>query len=536
MVDSSGANNQHDDEVTGKEAVNAADSQQPADAVPAADDSTSASADDSTPVSGADESANINDTQILSGQLPGAGDTVAYPAPTPEDYAAHHGAAAYTQGVQPDAGQYQADQYQSGQYQTGQYQAGAYQDGYAAANQQPYDQTYAQAPGYANDGYAYGGSPVPGLSASETVGAPAAGAEKKSVNKAVVAGIVAGLVAGFLGGLGGVAIGSAVSGGTVYSSGTQYNPANPEGLSPRSDNSVAAIAKLVLPSTVTIISRSGSDGGTGSGFVYNSDGYIITNNHVISSAVSGGQISVAFSNQDPIPAKLVGRSVSYDIAVLKVEKTGLPSATLGNSDAVVIGDGAVAVGSPLGLEGTVTSGIISALRRPVTAGGQGEASFISALQTDAPINPGNSGGPLVNAEGQVIGVNSAIATLGASSGGQTGSIGLGFAIPINNAKRIADEIISTGQSTVPIIGVQPNVQYDGTGAQVAKVEPGSPAAAAGIQDGDVITAVNGKKISGPEELLSAIRANQPGQDIVLTISSPSGGTKDVTVKLGSRTE
>ena len=152
----------------------------------------------------------------------------------------------------------------------------------------------------------------------------------------------------------------------------------------------------------------------------------------------------------------------------------------------------------LGFEGTVTSGIISALRRPVTAGGQGESSFISALQTDAAINPGNSGGPLVNAEGQVIGVNSAIATLGASDGGQSGSIGLGFAIPINNAKRIADEIISTGKSNVPIIGVQPNTNYQGAGAQVEKVELGSPAAAAGIKEDDVITAVNGNKIAGPE--------------------------------------
>ncbi len=362
-------------------------------------------------------------------------------------------------------------------------------------------------------------------------------AARKGVNKAIVAGVVAGLVAGLFAGLGGVALGSAVSGGSVYSMGTQFNPSDPEALSPRSGNSVAAIAKKVLPSTVTIIAKSGNEGGTGSGFVYNSDGYIMTNNHVISVAAGGGDIAVQFPNQEAVSAKLVGRSVSYDIAVVKVDQRNLPAATLGDSDAVVIGDGAIAVGSPLGLEGTVTSGIISALRRPVTAGGQGEASFISALQTDAPINPGNSGGPLVNAEGQVIGVNSAIATLGASEGGQGGSIGLGFAIPINNAKRIADEIIATGKSTVPIIGVQPNTQYDGTGAQVGKVEVGSPAAQAGIKEGDVITAVNGKKIAGPGELLSAIRANQPGQDITLTITSPNGGaSRGVTVKLGSRTE
>ncbi len=425
----------------------------------------------------------------------GAGETRAYPTPTAADYANHQ----------------------------------------STSDRQPYDQAYSQ-PGYSVT------SPVPGLAPTEDAWRePQQPAEdraaRKGVNKAIVAGVVAGLAAGLFAGLGGVALGSAVSGGSVYSMGTQFNPSDPEALSPRSGNSVAAIAKKVLPSTVTIIAKSGNEGGTGSGFVYNSDGYIMTNNHVISVTAGGGDIAVQFPNQEAVPAKLVGRSMSYDIAVVKVDQRNLPAATLGDSDAVVIGDGAIAVGSPLGLEGTVTSGIISALSRPVTAGGQGEASFISALQTDAPINPGNSGGPLVNAEGQVIGVNSAIATLGASEGGQGGSIGLGFAIPINNAKRIADEIIATGKSTVPIIGVQPNTQYDGTGAQVGKVEADSPAAQAGIKEGDVITAVNGKKIAGPGELLSAIRANQPGQDITLTITGPNGGaSRDVTVKLGSRTE
>ncbi|MGB3676435.1 MAG: trypsin-like peptidase domain-containing protein [Candidatus Nanopelagicales bacterium] len=435
------------------------------------------------------------------------GQTHAYPAPTDADYANYQQAAAQPYGQAP----------------------------YAQTGAPTYDQTYAQ-PGYQP------ASPVPGMTATETGAWDSAGQQpeeqrsNKTVNKAIIAGVVAGLVAGLLAGVAGVAIGSAVS-GSPYSTGTQYNPANPDALSPRADNSVAAIAKKVLPSTVTIIAKSGREGGTGSGFVYNSDGYILTNNHVISAAAAGGEIAVQFPNQSPVPAKLVGRSVSYDIAVIKIDQGSLPAATLGNSDSVVIGDGAIAVGSPLGLEGTVTNGIISALRRPVTAGGQGESSFISALQTDAPINPGNSGGPLVNTEGQVIGVNSAIASLGASDGGQSGSIGLGFAIPINNAKRIADEIISTGKSTVPIIGVQPNTEYDGTGAQVGKVEPGSPAAQAGLKDGDVITAVNGNKIAGPGELLSAIRANQPGQDITLTVTGPNGGaSRDVTVKLGSRTE
>ena len=532
MTDNTGAPNEQDqpsDDPSIAEPVGSSDTSAPSDAP---DDAAAARQD-----AAAVDAPVSNDTTILDHSQDttvlaagGDGQTHTYPAPTDADYAQIHpaGAAAYDQAA-----------YDQAAYDQAAYEQAAYgQAGYQPTTSQPtYDQTYAQ-PGYQQP------SPVPGLTAAgmgewDGYGQPPvdpAANKGKGVNKAVVAGVVAGLVAGLFAGIGGVAIGSALSGST-YSTGTQYNPSSPEALSPRADNSVAAISKKVLPSTVTIIARSGREGGTGSGFIYNSDGYIMTNNHVISAAATGGEIAVQFPNQEPVPAKLVGRSVSYDIAVVKIDQSNLPAATLGNSDAVVIGDAAIAVGSPLGLQGTVTSGIISALGRPVTAGGQGEASFISALQTDAAINPGNSGGPLVNAEGQVIGINSAIATLGASDGGSGGSIGLGFAIPINNAKRIADEIISTGSSTVPIIGVQPNTQYDGAGAQVGRVEPGSPAAAAGIQDGDVITAVNGNKIAGPGELLSAIRANQPGQDITLTIATPNGGaSRDVTVKLGSRTE
>ena len=220
---------------------------------------------------------------------------------------------------------------------------------------------------------------------------------------------------------------------------------------------------------------------------------------------------------------------------LKVVPKNLRPVPVGTSRDLRIGQTVYAIGNPFGLQRTLTKGLVSALDRELPTANFREVAGV--IQTDAAINPGNSGGPLVNAEGQVIGVNSAIATLGASDGGQSGSIGLGFAIPINNAKRIADEIISTGKSNVPIIGVQPNTNYQGVGAQVGKVEPGSPAAAAGIKEGDVITAVNGNKIAGPGELLSAIRANQPGQPITLTITGPNGGgSRDVTVTLGSRTE
>lgn len=438
--------------------------------------------------------------------------------------------------------------------------------GYDQAQQPPtYEQTYAQSGqpqpsydpnaydpnAYYQQTYAQDTGVVPGLTAGGydgggygggTQGAAAAGAGGGGLsgfaNRTLIVAVVVALVVGLFAGVVGVVVGSSISGGGPIAGTGQFNPGNPDTLSPRADNSVASIAQKVLPSTATIIARNGQQGGTGSGFVISNDGYIMTNNHVISGVVGGGTLQVQFPNQDPIAARLVGRSVSYDIAVIKVDQGNLTPATLGNSDSVQIGDAAVAIGSPLGLEGTVTSGIISALRRPVTAGGQGESSYISALQTDAPINPGNSGGPLVNAEGQVIGVNSAIATLGGSANGGTGgSIGLGFAIPINNAKRIADEIIATGKSAVPVIGVQVNMQYEGPGAQVSKVDAGGPAAKAGLQDGDIITQVNGDQVSGPTELLSAIRSFAPGQTIKLTVTGPNGGNPhEVDVTLGSRDE
>ena len=212
---------------------------------------------------------------------------------------------------------------------------------------------------------------------------------------------------------------------------------------------------------------------------------------------------------------------------------GLPAVTLGDSDSVVVGDAVIAIGSPLGLEGTVTAGIISALNRPVTAGGAGtgETSFINAIQTDAAINPGNSGGPLVNAAGQVIAVNSAIATLGGGQS-QSGSIGLGFAIPINQAKRIAEELISTGKSTTPIIGVQLDTGYTGQGARVQAVTPGSPAEKAGVQAGDVIVKLNDKVIDDATTLIVDVRSMSPGDKVQLTVER-NGDTKTVEVTLGA---
>ncbi len=299
------------------------------------------------------------------------------------------------------------------------------------------------------------------------------------------------------------------------------------------EGSIPAIVQVVQPSVVSI-SASGAGGtGTGSGFIYRPDGYIITNNHVISTAAGSGEIEVTLFDRSTYPARLIGRNSSYDLAVLKIEKEGLTPLSIGNSDQLQVGDSTIAFGSPLGLVGTVTSGIVSALNRPVTAGGVGDQSYISAIQTDAAINPGNSGGPLVNAAAEVVGVNSAIATLGVGAGG---SIGLGFAIPITQVERILQEIIASGVSSTPIAGISIDSTYEGTGARVAEVVVGGPSENSGLSEGDVITKIDGEFVDDSIELIVAIRRNDPGDTVTFTATSPSGEEKAVTVTLGSREE
>ena len=303
----------------------------------------------------------------------------------------------------------------------------------------------------------WGAPPPPaGPSYPGPVPAPVPAATRGGRVGAIVAStLAAALLAGGVGGAVGYTL--AERGETGSSVAATTTTVSTGGGSAPAAGSVAAVAKAVSPSVVSIQASNGQSGGTGTGFVIRSDGYILTNNHVVAPAAGGGELTVRLQDGTQLPATLVGTSPGYDLAVVKVDKSGLPAVTLGDSDNVVVGDTAIAIGSPLGLEGTVTAGIISALNRPVTAGGEGETSYINAIQTDAPINPGNSGGPLVNGQGQVIGVNSAIATLGGSSGGQSGSIGLGFAIPVDQAKRIAEEIIANGKATTPIVGVQVDV-------------------------------------------------------------------------------
>ena len=304
----------------------------------------------------------------------------------------------------------------------------------------------------------------------------------------------------------------------------------------RAPDSVAGIAQRVLPSVVSISTRTLNGGGTGSGFIIDSSGYILTNNHVIAASVtSGGDISVRLNDGSVFSAKVVGRDSSYDLAVLKIVGAPLKALQFGDSDKVAVGDSVIAIGSPLGLSGTVTLGIISAKDRAVTAGeSNSENSFINALQTDAAINPGNSGGPLVDATGSVIGVNSAIASLGSSFNSQSGSIGLGFAIPINQARKTADQLIKNGKATYPVMGISVDMNFSGDGAMIAKnaqaILPGGPAAKAGLKAGDIITAIDGRPITSPEELIVTIRSLSVGDSVTVTYKRGSE-SKSTTLTL-----
>jgi putative serine protease PepD len=341
--------------------------------------------------------------------------------------------------------------------------------------------------------------------------------------------VTAGLVGLLAGGLGAYAFTEMDSSSTGTS--TVALPQSDADKSERGTGTVAAIAESVSPAVVSLEVSGAQGSGSGSGFVIRENGYIVTNNHVVEGAADGGEITVHFADGRKFDATIVGRDANYDIAVVKVDASGLPTAALGNSDGVVVGDLAIAIGSPLGLDGTVTAGIVSALNRPVTAGGGGSTSFINAIQTDAAINPGNSGGALVNAAGEVIGVNSAIATLGDGSG-QSGSIGLGFAIPINQVKRIGEELINTGASTKPIIGVSLDQSYQGEGARVQEVTPGGPAEAAGLENGDVIVEFDGEPVDDATSLIVDIRSMQPGDEVAISVQR-GGSTQDLTITLGS---
>ncbi|WP_333760670.1 S1C family serine protease [Streptomyces sp. IBSBF 2390] len=316
----------------------------------------------------------------------------------------------------------------------------------------------------------------------------------------------------------------------------------------RAPDSVAGIAARALPSVVTLHVTGADEAGTGTGFVLDGQGHILTNNHVVEPAGSGGEISVTFSTGDTVKAKVVGRDSGYDLAVVQVHGVhGLTPLPLGDSDDVRVGDPVVAIGAPFDLANTVTSGIISAKERPITAGGEkgdgSDVSYVDALQTDAPINPGNSGGPLLDSRARVVGINSAIRSAGSGSGsdgGQAGSIGLGFAIPVNQARRVAEELINDGRATHPVIGVTLDMGYTGDGARIddksagggPAVIKGGPGERAGLQGGDVITEVGEERVHSGEELIVKIRAHRPGDRLRLTVER-EGTDREVSLVLGA---
>lgn len=347
----------------------------------------------------------------------------------------------------------------------------------------------------------------------------------------VLIAAVTALIVGGVAGVGGYVLGREVD--SVASGGqseVQVLPQSSADSPVRAPDSIAGIVTSVLPSVVSIVAEGNSDSGSGSGFVLRSDGYILTNNHVVSLVKDGGDITVVFSNGDEVAGKVVGTNVSYDLAVIKVDRKGLPAIALGNSKAARVGDAVIAIGAPLGLEGTVTSGIVSAVDRVVTAGGTDDLAYINAIQTDAAINPGNSGGPLLDAAGRVIGINSAIASL--ATNGEPGSIGLGFAIPVNSAKRIAEELIATGVSKTPAIGVSLDTTYSDRGAKVREITAGGPAQKAGIEVGDVITRIGKRLIKDATELVVAVRSYAPGEEVDVEFERDGKGTI-VKITLGA---
>jgi putative serine protease PepD len=319
-----------------------------------------------------------------------------------------------------------------------------------------------------------------------------------------------------------------------------------------------AVAGAVQPSVVAVQLQASGGGDEGSGIVYDAKGHVLTNNHVVAAASNGGQLSVILSDGRTYGASVVGTDPSTDLAVLQIKNppSGLKPARIGNSDAVKVGDPVMALGNPLGLSDTVTTGIVSALNRPITTsqsqGGQDQNPFglgqsqaqseqvvTNAIQTDAAINPGNSGGALVDASGRVIGVTSSIASLGSSLSGQSGNIGLGFAIPSNEAQDVANQLIQTGSVKHALLGVtlkDGTVSLDGAQRQAAviqSVSSGGAAQAAGIKSGDAVIALNGSTIDGSDSLVARIRAIHPGTKITLSVVR-DGKQTNIQVTLGTR--
>ncbi|WP_084484171.1 S1C family serine protease [Nocardia anaemiae] len=379
------------------------------------------------------------------------------------------------------------------------------------------------------------GGPYPGaMFSAEPQPEPA----RRPVRTGLVVGAVAlALVSGGVGGAVGSLVTRSDNGHATVTNALDAPKPNVSNVANAPAGSTQAVAQKVLPSVVMIKVASNRAQGEGSGVVLSSDGLILTNNHVASGGGANAKMEVAFADGSTAPATLVGADPVSDLAVIKVQgKDGLTPIELGTSSNLAVGQPVIAIGSPLGLAGTVTTGIVSALNRPVSTNGEGTPSqvqpVIDAIQTDAAINPGNSGGALVDASGKLIGINTAIASLGGSeaSGQQSGSIGLGFAIPVDQARRVADELIKTGHATYAQIGIK--LRPQDTAARVLEATPDGPAAKAGIPAGAVITKVDSRTIDSGDALIAAIRSHQPGDKVKITYTDEQGNnpkTVDVTL-------
>jgi len=417
--------------------------------------------------------------------------------------------------------------------------------------QQPYDWRYAQQPyrqpydPYRDARHTY---PLP------PAGPPSMPPQKRSRAGALTAGALAvAVVSAGIGGGVALAVHPDRSPTSAIASGPGAAASQPAASLPA--GSVEQVAAKVVPSVVKLETDLGRQNEEGSGIILTSDGLILTNNHVVAAAKGGpgapggpptgapspapadAQTTVTFADGRTAPFTIVGTDPSSDIAVVRVHGvSGLTPITLGSSSNLRVGQNVVAVGSPLGLEGTVTTGIISAMNRPVSTAGDtaNQNTVLDAIQTDAAINPGNSGGALVNMNGELIGVNSAIATMGGgdSPDAQSGSIGLGFAIPVDQAKRIADELISSGTASHASLGVQVSNDKSTHGAKIVEVTGGGAAAAAGLPSGAVVTKVDDRVINTADALVAAVRSRAPGDKVTLTYLDPSGATKTVQVTLG----
>jgi putative serine protease PepD len=368
---------------------------------------------------------------------------------------------------------------------------------------------------------------------------PSANPDQQRRRRGVTALIAVALAAGLIGGGAGAVINHQLGDNSAAASPALSAPISS---TKTGSNAVEQVAARLLPSVVSIEERApDGSGGEGTGVALSANGLILTNNHVVAEAAAGGTLSVTLNNGTSTGATIVGRDPVTDLAVIRAKGvSGLRPATLGRSADLRVGESVVAIGSPLGLQGSVTSGIVSALNRPVRTGaeaGSGDttSTVIDAVQTDAAINPGNSGGPLVNLAGQVVGINSAIASLGATSG-QSGSIGVGFSIPIDQARAIAKQLIASGHATHAQLGVSVRdaQRSDGSGTQgayLAVVTAGSGAQAAGLRVGDVVTKVGGRPVDGADALIAAIRTHRPDQKVQLTYDR-RGKTLTTTVTLG----